>query len=392
MNRKPRIALLLDTAHSHGRQLLRGIAQYSRLHGPRVFYRNPTAHQNPSDLKRALAELMKWKPDGIIMRDSKSNQAVLSLGVPTISTVHTHPSIPDIPNIVINDSQTGIVAAEYMLDNGFDNFAFCGFDHMPWSQMRLQGFSERLAKESRQAICFQQHPEKSEQIWAKEQLRIARWLKTLPKPIGIFACNDLRSQNITDAAKIVDIAVPEQVAVLGVDNDEFICNLTDPPLSSISLNTERAGYEAAGLLDKMIKKKKRYNQKIYINPICVMDRQSTNLLAVDDEAIAKAVRFIRENAIKAIQVSDVAEATTVSCRELQRRFKKKLGKTIDAQIRQVRIKHIIHMLTTTDMTISEIAAALDFSDTAHIARYFRKKCNMSLREYRKKYVTKFPAG
>ena len=223
----------------------------------------------------------------------------------------------------------------------------------------------------------------SKRKWENEQILMAAWLKQLKKPVGIMACNDDRGQHVIEACKIAMLRVPEDVAVIGVDDDDLICDLCDPPLSSVALNVEKAGYEAAKLLDKMMSEGKQINKNIEVNPTYVRIRHSTDIIATQDIELTKAITFIRQNFRKSIQVKNVVEATTLSRRGLEQRFRNKLNRSINSEIRRIRIEHICRLLVETELSISEIAYGFGFSSVEHISRYFQKEMGQSLRDYRK---------
>jgi LacI family transcriptional regulator len=217
---------------------------------------------------------------------------------------------------------------------------------------------------------------------------MANWLKSLPKPVGLMTFADDRSQQVIDTCKIAGVNVPDEVAVIGVDNDDLICDLSDPPLSSIAFNTERAGYEAAELLDKLMAGKKVVNQTIVVRPTHIVTRQSTNIIAIEDRVVADAARFIRQHSRKIIQVSDVTSAVMVSRCTLERRFRRALGKSVLKELKRVRTDQITQMLMETNLSVSQIASTLGYLSATHIARYFRQEKGISPLAYRKKYGRK----
>ena len=221
--------------------------------------------------------------------------------------------------------------------------------------------------------------------WKHELCAIASWLDSVPKPIAVMACNDNRARHVIEACKIIGLNVPEQVAVIGANNDETICELSDPPLSSVALNTEKAGYEAAELLDRLMAGEKMAEQQIVVEPTHVVSRQSTDILAIKDTEVNKAISFIRQNFKKPIQVADVVEATILSRRMLQKRFRTELRHTIVQEIRQARVKEIVRLLMETNKPILQITKEMGYINYEHISRYFRQVTGMSLLAYRKHY-------
>jgi len=385
MAKIPKVILLIETARAFGRGLLRGITKYSCIHGPWVFYRQSERPEN------TLPRLKNWGADGMIMhatRDVKIEK-ILFMGIPTIICPHVKGPIQGFPNIVGDDDAIGRIAVEYLLERGFRNFGFCGFDNMFWSKNRAQSFCKAVVNAGFEVYFYKQPKSRTQRLWEHEQTLMADWLKSLPRPVGVMACNDERGQHVTEACKIVDLHVPEEVAIIGVDNDQFICDLCDPPLSSIAYNSERAGYEAADLLDDLMAgKKKIANQEIVIHATHVVPRQSTDILAIEDVEVARAVRFIRQHSKEAIQVSDVVDTVALSRNSLYQKFRKILGRSPNEEIRRIRVEEITKMLVETSMPISQIASVLEYASTPHIARYFRREKGMSPMAYRKRYGQK----
>jgi len=231
---------------------------------------------------------------------------------------------------------------------------------------------------------YRQPKARAKRAWKSEQNLIGEWLKALPKPVALMCCNDDRALQVIEACKLAELYVPDQVAVLGVDNDVLICDLADPPISSIALNTEVAGHDAARLLDQLMSGEEMAGQEVRVRPTHIVTRMSTDMLAVTDREVAAAVRFIRRNPSRMMQVNDVVDATNVSRRVLEKRFKAILRRSVYQEIRRVRVNYIVGLLVGTDMSITEIAVKSGFDGVEHISRYFRKETGTSLREYRKR--------
>ncbi|MBN1300515.1 MAG: DNA-binding transcriptional regulator [Melioribacteraceae bacterium] len=372
-----KIILLLETSRAFGRQLIIGIAKYSRLNGPWSFYKEPT------DLKSSVPHLTSWKPDGIIMRDSLITKELLKLKIPTILAIH-HSKYPrDLPVIKTDSYAIAKMASEHLLEKGLKNFAFFGSDRYEWSNERKFFFLNFINDAGFNASVYLPPKKVKKNDWEKEQRHVSEWVKDLPKPVGIFACNDDRGQHILEVCKLLNLRVPEDVSVIGVDNDPMICEIGDPPLTSIALNVESAGYEAAKLMDEMIKNKKISGEHILVSPSHVIQRQSSDVLAVNDPKVSQAISYIKKNAKNKILVKDVVEHTNVSRRTLERKFKQSIRRSIYGEIRRVRIEMISQMLVETDLSISQISSYFNFTDVEHISRYFKIEKGIGLREFRK---------
>jgi len=371
-----------------------GISKYSRLHGPWTFYRIPLFYRELRKKKETISDLKDWGPDGIIMGDTfyptkvQKAKEIIKMGLPTIA-IANEPKIPGVVNIVASNDKIGQVAAEHLLDRGFRHLAYCGFDDIFWSVERGESFARRIAKAGFKTHFYKQPKPRVKQLWKAEQLVMADWLSSLPKPVGLMACNDDRGQQVIDACKIAGLRVPEDVAIIAVDNDELVCGLTDPPLSSINLNFEKAGYESAELLDKfMAHKVKNVEREITVQSTHVVTRQSTDILAIDDPLVAAALRFIRQNARNDIQISHVVQAVVTSRRTLQQRFRKLLYRSLHEEIIRVRVELVAQLLMETSLSVSEIGTQLNYASAEHISRSFKRIKGLTPLAYRKKYGSK----
>jgi len=387
MNRTRKIVLLINPNRQYTQSIVRGIVKYSRLQGNWIFYRY-VDYREPKGKDRLLPLLKKWKPDGIIMREPQHIEEIIAMGVPTISCPYTRSKFPNISNIMTDHDEIGKTGAKYLLEKGFKNFAYCGFDDWWWSKVRGEYFSKTLAEAGYSTNFYKQPHAKSNRTWDKEPAIMSKWLLSLPKPIGIMTCNDDRGEMVIEACKNAKLQIPDEIAVVGVDNDSLICDLCHPPLSSVALNTEKAGYEASALLDKMIDNKKCSDLEIHVQPTHVEERQSTDILAIDDPDIIEAVRFIRRNSRRVIQVNDIVNSVSLSRRILEKRFRKIVGHSIHDEIRRVRVDHIIRMLAETEMSIFEISQAFGFQEISHLTRFFKREKGISPHFYRKQYLRK----
>ncbi|MBI9019620.1 MAG: DNA-binding transcriptional regulator [Phycisphaerae bacterium] len=373
-----KVVLLLETSREYGRKLLFGITKYSYFHGPWAF------HWKTGGRDRILPQLDLWGATGIIAHVSSQKKAdeIIESGIPAVikgldGTV--------LPLIKTDDAAIGKMGAEHLLERGFKNFAFCGYHDTYWSTNRQKYFTARLNEDGFEPFIYDAFGKPNITAWEDEQTHLADWLMSLPKPIGIMAPVDDRSINVIEACKIADIDVPNDVAIIGVDNDELVCQLAKPQLSSIALAAERAGFEAAELLGRLMQGEKMQGQQILTVPTHVETRQSTDILAIEDREIAQALQFIRQHPNEPLQVSDVVDAVAISRRSLQLRFKQALGRSILDEIRKVRIEQVSRMLTETNLPVSNIAMSLGFPGIDHIARFFRKEKKMSPLTYRKRY-------
>lgn len=383
MPKIPKVVLLIESSRASGRDLLKGIANYAHHYGPWSFY------WEPAGLEKAWPVLKTLDADGIILRDVDKLDEVLAFGIPAVVVGHSRPEVSGLVNVITDSAAIGRMAAEHLLGCGFRHFAFVGYagteiEHTPWSKLRHEAFSACIVAAGFDPPAqYVLSPGKTD--WPKERHALADWLESLPKPVGLMACNDDCGQQVMEACKLANLPVPDMVGVIGADNDEVVCGLADPPMSSVGINFERAGYEAAQALDGLMRGLKRVPQKIIANATSVFARRSTDVIAVADQHLAKALRFIRDNARQPISVEQVAHAAGLSRRALEKKFRHELGNTVLEAIRRARVHQITQLLVQTQLPIGQIAETLGFTDFQHFARYFRAATHMTPREFRKKY-------
>jgi len=389
MHRIPRVIFLVERSRAYGRGLLRGIAQYSKLRGPWLFFMGPEFY------REGIEPSYKWMKDldadGIVAPTWDANviEMFVKLGLPAVICGIEKPAL-DVCRLVTDDAAVGQMAAEYFLERGFQRFAFCGFEDAIWSQRRGDSFSGIVEQAGFKTHFYRRPDAKRTSATEGEQSIIAEWIKSLPKPIVIMACNDDRSRDVLTACRIAGFEVPGEVAILGVDDDELVCDLSYPQLSTIATSTERAGYEAARVLDKMMKGEVvgETEKEVVISPLHVVTRQSTDVMAIEDSKIVEAVRFIRKNFREVIQVGDVAEAVGLSRRALEQRFRRVLAHSVHDEIKYSRVNRMAGMLIDTNLSISQIARLLGNPDASNISRYFKQQKGMSPSDYRKKFGPK----
>ncbi|MCF0061621.1 DNA-binding transcriptional regulator [Dyadobacter chenwenxiniae] len=381
-----KIILLLDFAEEYSKSLMKGINAYSKEFGPWIFCRMPLFHRETVGIDGILKWALEWKADGIVGQlYNKDIEKIIQTGIPVIAQDFKE-RFTEIPNITGGYHEAGQLGADYFLKKGFTNFAFYGFNDIVWSRERAEGFEERLKKRGHQVHYFEHKKARSTELWYYKPSSLSRWLKSLPKPIGLMTCDDNQGQHITEACRQLGIRIPEEVAVLGVDNDEMICDLSDPPLSSIALDAEKGGYDAAKLLDHMIKHGTSEYYDIIVKPVQVITRHSTDIYATNDDHIASSLKYIHQNIDKNLHVDEVVKQVPLSRRALEKRFLEITGYPIYKYIFNLRIEKFTQKLLDTDMSVFEIALDMGLTDSKNIARQFRQAKGCSPSVYRNRYV------
>ena len=383
----PQVALLMPLALKGQFDFLRGILQYVKLHGPWRLYR---MEGRPGEQR--LLDLKRWGCTGIItgVCDKQEARLIARAGVPVIvcepSPPMREPSHPLAKYTCTHfDSYAcGKLAADYFLNRHYSRFAFVGEPHdLYWSQEREQGFRETVEKAGKICHIYGHLSEKEKQDWAVEQPRLQTWLKALPKPIALFAAMDGRGRQVLDACMGANITVPDQLAVLGVDNDELICDATFPTMSSVETTGQRIGFLVAEHLNRLMRGERLKKKTFAGTPTRIITRRSTDAAVIPDRQIAAALQFIwNEAGRQSLHVPDVVNKIGSSRRFAEIHFKNVVGRTILEEIQRVRLEQVCSLLSDTDLSISEITGRCDFESESYLARLFKKRFNLSMSAYR----------
>ena len=377
-----KVALLIETSNRYGRDLLYGVRDWMR-EGERWAIRF-TEQGRRAPLP---AWLKDWQGDGIIARvDSPQIAAALRRTRLPVVDVSAERFSSEFSRVSIDNAAVARLAAEHLEAKGFSDFAYCGDRRFLWSRQRGAEFKRCLAVAGRRCVDFGEKAQGGRPGSDAEIRAIARWLKGLPKPVGVFACYDGRALQVLEACQLLGLHVPEQVAVLGVDNDELVCELANPPLSSVQPNARRSGYEAAALLARLMRGEKKGVEPTHqVQPVRVVERQSTDVVAVEDAKVAAALKFIRLHACEGVDVGDVLRAVPMSRTRLEQKFKALLGHSPHCQLVQQRIARAKHLLAESKVAISEVAEQAGFDNASYLSVAFRRETGLSPFAYRAKH-------
>ena len=379
--RRRRVLLMIETSLAYGRGLLRGINRYVVEHEPW------SLHLDQRELMaQPPAWLARWDGDGVISRWTTPELAASfrDLQMPVVDLTDVYGDL-GLPHLWTNHHTVGELAAQHLLERGFRHFAFCGYSNHDWSRRRFVGFEETLRAAGRSCVKLEsQWDTFVTQSWDEQQEAIGGWLRELPKPLGVMACNDMRGQHVLDACRRFDLASPEEVAVIGVDNDELLCILCDPPLTSVQPNAERIGYEAAALLDACMQGATMVAEQRLIEPVGIVTRQSTDVLAIEQPQVSAALRYIREHACEGISVSDVLKHVPMARSVLERQFRRYLGRSPQEEIRQMQLKRACQLLAETDLALAQIAPLTGFLHAEYLSVVFKRLTGETPGQYRKR--------
>ena len=383
MNSQPRVALIVETSKVYGREILLGISRYLNLHGPWSIFAQERGQNEPDP-----PWLASWKGDGIITRslDFALCRRARRRGIPVVSVRHLL-NEPEFPTVFPDQTLIGRRIAHHLISRGFKHFGYCGVaGNKQWERLRFRAFAGCVeAAGGTWAEYKPSYVTDATQNWEQEQKDMIAWLKSLPKPVGIMTAHDARGVQVLDACRRAGLAVPDIVAVVSVDNDPVLCELANPPLSSLDQNAQKLGYEAAALLHRMMKGEKIQPQNHFFEPGEVVARQSSDVIAVRDTNVSKAIRFIRENACREIDGLAIARAAGQSRRALEKKFRATTGRTPMEEVHEIRLRRMKQLLAETDYILPLIAEQSGFAYHEYMSRFFKKQTGMTPGEYRRKY-------
>ncbi len=388
-SRKPsrvkRVALLLESDMAFDRAIARGVGQYIHSHTGWIILMDPMT-------EASIEGLRHWAPDGIIT----------STRLPAIREIATITDIPIVgfgsysesqdgdlkfPIVSSNQVEIGRMAARYFINKGLRHFAFCGgTERAPWCHERRTGFMTELANHGFPCADYQPDPG-SVASMPSAIVSLGNWLEELPKPAGVFVFFDGWARWVLDACVLHDLQVPQEISVLGVDNDRWLCDLSQPSLSSIDANVETAGYTAADILNQLMAGQPAPARVTFIDPAKVEERDSSSYLAFEDTQVAFAIRYIREHACDPISPADVLKVTGMSNSTAYRKFMKSLGRSIHDEIQRVQMERVRHLLTSTNLSVTDAARQAGFQNMRYLTKLFRDATGLTPTEYRRSKST-----
>ena len=377
MPNRPRVALLIETSNRYGRQLLRGVREWEHQHGPwalRLVEQGRGA--------TVPTWLRTWKGHGVIARVENKGieRALAATGLPVVDVSAAVPQAA-FPQVVTDSQAVTALAFEHLRKRGLTHFAFCGARGVRWAALRGRFFRREVTARGLSLHAFPL-AERSPEAELRE---LARWLKRLPKPVGVLACYDVRGQQVLEACYAAGVRVPDEVAVLGVHNDVLLCELCDPPMSSVMPDAQKAGAIAASMLADLMAGKPVRQALVQVPPLGVVTRQSTDVVAVADAKVSAAVRFIRREACAGINVADVLRAVPMARTALERRFRETIGTTPRLLIEQIKMERVKAMLAETEATVAEIAERTGFAHPEYLSVAFRRATGETPRAWRTKH-------
>jgi LacI family transcriptional regulator len=386
--KRPLVGLCADGSSRYGRDIARGVMRYANAHRQWEVY----------SVLRHLGQdwTGQWPAcEGAILGGaSREAFSLICRTTPHVIACSGSVDPERMPTVCLDDWAVGVTAARHLLECGLKNFSFYGVPHRAASNNREGGFKSTI--ESHGGSCFQcsfEFPGWTDPKEAQPWVELVEWLKQLPKPIGIMAVDDAGAAYLASACSLANLSVPEQVAIIGVNNDEIVCELASTPISSVEAGFHRIGYAAALLLDRLIKGESvsHPEQHQRFAPLGIVKRLSTDLFAIDDAQLADVIRYIREHACDPCSVADVADIAAIGRRNLERRFLQKLGRSPGEEILGVQMETAKRLLLQPELSVSVVAARSGFSGVAPFSRAFHRVTELTPSEYRRSILKSYQA-
>ena len=384
-----RLLFITDFTEQFAYRFLRGIYTHSQGTEQWVVCKMPPSYKRQLGMEGVVKWAKEWRADVVIAQFDPDDDVALFRKNGIIALAQDYVTKFDsIPNITGDYALTGTMAADYFISKGFKNFGYFGYNGVCWSDERCDAFRSRIENSVGGGNFYIYDRQNIDSMWYYDQSILTDWLKSLPKPIAIMACDDNQGNILLQACELCGLHVPYDVAVIGVDNDEILCNMSNPAMSTINVDIERGGLDTAVMVDRMVKDPSYKGEDIILKPLTVVERLSSSVFATNDKEILMALRFIQANIDSKLQVTDVLKNVPVSRRLLEQRFKKMTGMTIYNYISIQRIERFAQLLISSNDSITDIAARLDEFDTKNISRRFKEIKGCTPTEFRKKQLRK----
>jgi len=380
------VALLIETSRTYGRGLLQGIRRYASEHGPWSMYVELRALDS-----RPPAWLHRWKGDGILTRTGSRTmaRAIHKAQVPTVELRNSRYD-DGFPFVGVDNQAVGRLVADHLLSLGFRNFGVYELDTEHYFTERRETFVRQIQSQGFQVQVFRAGGDReSPRQWEHHQDRLVRWLQQLPRPVGLMACTDQLGYWLLDACARAGIAVPEQAAVIGVENDETLCTMASPQLTSVAFDSVRIGYAAADLLDRMMQGIPAPKHPLYIPPLQVVPRKSSDVMAIDDPDVCEAIRALRKAACSGVSIGELLKTVPVSRSMLERRCRELLGRSPREEMFRLRIQAAQSLLRDTELTGDQIAHRTGFRSAPYFCTSFLKATGCTPGAYRQQSRTSY---
>lgn len=378
-----KVLLLIDYSTEFSRRLLKGLIDYTKENGEWTFYRMPMYYKTLLGETGIYNWTKQWKANAIIAQWELGKFDIFKdLKIPVF--LQNYKEKNDCFSYITGDyTGTGRLAARFFIQRGYKNFAFCGHKGFRWSIERAEGYQREIEKSGGNYYYFESEGINEIQ-WSKSHVELKKWLHLLPKPIALFACDDNFAIQISEICKMNKISIPQEISLLGVDNDELICNLSEPTISSIVLNIEKGGYEIGRRIDQVILNNKNESFNISIDPLYLELRNSTEKYSITNKYIREVINYIENNFRNDCNTKSLTDLVPLSRRSLETKFKEEIGTSVYQFILDRRIEYFANLLISTDKDVCEIAIEAGFNTCKNASRFFKKAKGCTPLEFRKK--------
>jgi LacI family transcriptional regulator len=368
-----RVLIVSDFTESFSHKMLAGIVDYSRRKEQWIVRRMPPSYKAQIGIQGLIRIAKEWDIDAVIGQFEPTDEVSLFAKHGIVAIAQDYKKrFSTIPNITGDYVGTGRMAARFFIDRGFRNYGFFGFNDVCWSDERCDGFRQEVEAAGFGDSFYAYRMQDIDMLWYYQRNRLREWLQMIPKPIAIMACDDNQGANLVEACHSAGIKIPSEVSVMGVDNDESLCSMGSTTLTSIQVDIEEGGRQAAALVERLVEDPHAPVRDIVLKPVKIVGRLSTAAFATTDQQILRALLFIHRNVRKKISVRDVMAEAALSRRLLERRFKDITGKTLYEYITDQKLKCFAEQLQDTDDQVMSIALSLGENDTKSISRRFKQ--------------------
>lgn len=383
LSKLTQVAVMIETFTSSGRSVIRGIANYADQKGNWRLLLDPRDHEQRSALPAG------WEGEGIIARITNRLvfEEIAARQTPVVDVDDILPDLPGVSSIITDEDALAEQALAHLLDRGFGHFAYFAPPSNQYSKARGEAFGRLVEKEGYSYQEYKPGYRAERKIgWMEQQRRVSRWLAALPRPVAILTVDAERARQLADICYMTQLKVPDQIAILAGDAHELMCEISSPPLSHVNVASERIGFDAAAMLDRMMAGQPGPKKPIKVPPQGITARQSTDLLAIDDPTVVEALRFIRTHAHRGIVVEDILREIPISRRSLEIQFRNYLDRSPAREIRRVQLERSKELLKKRELSISEVAYACGFANATRFGVAFKKETQTTPLGYRREVL------
>lgn len=382
-----KILILIESATEFSRRFLTGLIHYTTENGNWTFYRLPAYYKALYGAEGIVKKVKEWDIDAIIAQwEYEEVDFLEQFDIPVFLQSYKKIS-GHFSRISGNYIGSGAMAAHFFIKRHFKNFAFYGNKGFYWSKARAEGFRKEVERVKGNYYYFESEVLDGMQ-WSRSHIELDNWLVSLPKPVALFACDDNFALQISEICKVNNIVIPNDLSLLGVDNDELICNLSHPSISSIITNDIDGGYQTGRMLHKLIMSKSNIPFNINIEPIRIELRQSTEMYNISDNYIKTVIEYVNDNIKQIFSVRELLSLVPLSRRNLEKKFNEATNTSIYQFILDKKVEYISNELLTTNKSLLDIAYEIGFNDVRNAYRIFKKYTGYTPMSFRKKFVTK----